>query len=661
MQTKHPLISMRLYMDHLKPAILTANLARITRWRGACDEVWFATDYGFPPLDVHHEHARLMAEAAAKFRAAGIRTSLQISYTLGHGEHDKILDFRGLTDPMVGYDGTVASYCSCPRSPKFHAYLDEFIRAYCAWKPDRLWIDDDLRMHHHMPVNYGCFCDRCLAEFSDVTGRKWTREELNNAINKDNDIATRAAWIQFCRDSLSGVARTVAHAAIAVAPECRLGLQHCDQAWGGYIGPDLNNVFSTLSDISGKPVGSRPGGGFYNDHQPRLMIYKALMTSLQCSRLSECVDQKIYECENLPGSVMGKSTHGTAVECTLAIAQGCNSLSFTHLMFPHESEWHDTMMMKLEAWRPFWERYVTANNNTDNTGIEIVFSRKNAQRQLNTGEAPFSWAITGFEAMTSPATVMGLPLCWNEHAPAVWLTAPAAHGVDEAELRLLLARGLLIDGEAVEILEQRGLAHILGLKFKPVSFGFSDLKLMDDALNNGFAGQTLISGSFTCGKPRSVEIIAGNARPLSRYAYSDGTLADVEAVAVEHEDGSRLVVFGWGVGNSAVTTSRRHQILAAANWVSHEQLPVWLETPCQVAVIPRCDSQGRVQTLLLLNVSLDPAPAMKLTQGNTESDQEWIWMQPTEPDQKITSSGKTIVLPPLASWGVGVLIRKAED
>lgn len=658
MRTRQPLISMRLWDNHLNPNTMSENLALMLRRRGACDEVWFATDYGFPPLSVHQEHAKIMAEAAAQVREAGIAASLQISNTIGHGAYLLFMDFQGFTDPMVGHDGVAAPCCSCPRASDFLAYLDAYTRAYCAWQPDRLWIDDDLRLHHHNPVDFGCFCGRCLAEFSAVTSHIWKREELVRAINDEQDLSARGAWMQFCRDSAAGVARTVARAAIAVAPECQLGSQHCDLSFSGYNGSDWHHVLCTLHEISGRPVGSRPGGGFYHDHQPREVLYKALMTGHQNSRLPDCAELVSYECENLPGSVIGKSARGTAVECTLAISQGCNSLSLTPLMFQHESEWHETMMMEIEAWRPFWERYVAANIDTRGTGVEVVFGKHDSMRKLLPDEAPFAWSSVVFDTMT-PTAVLGLPLCWNEHAPAAWLSAPAARGVDEAELRLLMKRGLLVDGEAIEILEQRELSHILGVRFAPISFPFSNLKLTDDPINGPFVNTTLVCGCFMFGKPRSIEVIDGNARCLSRYAHFYGDEADAEAVLIENSDGGRLAIFGWGVGNPTVTTARRHQILAAANWVSQDRLPAWLETPCQVVVIPRCNELGQLKTLLLLNVSLDHTPALTLKLADAEIAGTWTWMRPLEQDLAVPSSER-IKLPPLAPWNLGVLCMDSE-
>jgi hypothetical protein len=320
-------------------------------------------------------------------------------------------------------------------------------------------------------------------------------------------------------------------------------------------------------------------------------------------------------------------------------------------MFPYETDWHATMTATIEAWRPFWEAYVAANADTANTGVDVVFGRNHFMRRLNPGEAPFAWSYTWFGNLM-PAAVLGLPLCWNEQAPAAWLTGPAAQGVDEADLRKLMTRGLLLDGEALEVLEQRSLAPMLGLRFKPVAHPFDRFRFEEDPLNGIHSGRTMMGDCFAFGKSRSVEVTQGRSRCLSRYTHLDGTPADMETVAVEHDDGRRVVVFGSGAGISPVTTSRRHQILSAADWVCHGQLPVSLETPGQVVVVPRCNDQGQVATVLLLNVSLDPTPPLRLrVKGGNNA---WKWMRPLKRDIALPP-GDTVTLPSLPAWGLGVL------
>ena len=158
-------------------------LAEIARWPGCCDELWFATELGFPKMAVHLQSAERMARAAAKARAAGLLPGIQLAASIGHAD-SPILPSDGIAwQRVVGPDGQVASMCNCPRSEPFHDYLREAIRAYAAFGPSSFWIDDDLRMNHHAPIQYACFCDNCLGQFSQFVGRAWSREPLVAELN----------------------------------------------------------------------------------------------------------------------------------------------------------------------------------------------------------------------------------------------------------------------------------------------------------------------------------------------------------------------------------------------------------------------------------------------------------------------------------------------
>ncbi len=671
----YPFITQRVWEIHKSPAELDAYLTMLARQRGACDEVWFATDYGFPPLGVHQKSAALMASAADRFRAQGIVPSMQISNTLGHGDYLKYLDFKGIAwQRMVGSDGGEAPYCNCPRDPAFLAYLDQSTRAYCAWQPVSVWIDDDLRMHNHSPVSHGCFCARCLAEFNVEVHGDWTRESLVEALNAGNDLPTRSAWLEFGRSSLVGVARVVAEAVKAVAPDCRLGLQHCDPAWGGYNGPDWAPVFKILAQVSGKPVGSRPGGGVYVDHAPREMLGKAVFGGLQNSRLPDCVDDSRTEVENLPGTVTGKSARGTVLESTLALAFGCNGLTFTPLMFTHEElAWHERVMAEIAAWRPFWLRYLEVGPGSQPAGLTIALSRRFTHRELGKNEHPFAWASAQLGSVPQLLT-MGLPLCWerrgesrksNVESPTsglksndgVLLHPNAVDGMDQGEIEELLGKGVITDGETMRRLQWRGFGSSFPVDVVEAEVQDAYQKFTDDGLNGRYAGSSVNLGGLwqaykVCAvKPR------GSTRILSHYTQPDGAVSSPATVAVETAQGGRWVIFGQGCWNPVLTTAQRAQRLAAADWVGGG-LPAVLETPAQVVVIPRVDARGQLVSVLLMNVSLDATPALTLVLRQTGGCVNWSWIRPEDQPVEVVM-GQTITLPPLAPWGVGALVRKA--
>ena len=101
------------------PAYIDEFIRAVTAHPGCCDEVWLATDYGFPKLDTHRKAAEILAQQAEKLRAAGLRVSLQLSNSIGHGEYMSAQDCTGLVydgspvEHMVGHDGTVAGYAFC--------------------------------------------------------------------------------------------------------------------------------------------------------------------------------------------------------------------------------------------------------------------------------------------------------------------------------------------------------------------------------------------------------------------------------------------------------------------------------------------------------------------------------------------------------------------
>jgi len=61
-----------------------------------------------------------------------------------------------------------------------------------------------------------------------------------------------------------------------VSPQTRTGFQHCVSA-ALVNGPGWVPVFKALHDVSGLPVGSRPGAGCYTDSAPRGMIERRLI------------------------------------------------------------------------------------------------------------------------------------------------------------------------------------------------------------------------------------------------------------------------------------------------------------------------------------------------------------------------------------------------
>lgn len=265
------MINIRLGTHHTIKENSIKLIDAFKRHPGCCDEVWFSSEYGYPKLEVHKASAESIAELSKLYKEAGIKVSLQISNTIGHGEYMKSLDCTGLVydgsnvEKMVDLNGTVADYAFCWRGENFRKYTVKELEYYAKVQPDTFWVDDDLRAYNHAPVDYGCFCDNCIASYNEMYGHTFTREELANEIHY-GDTKIREEYIEFIRDGLYDFTALITKVLIEGSPDSKMGYQSC--RCNNYTGLDQNYYLEPMYKFSEKPPKYRPGGGFYNDKNP---------------------------------------------------------------------------------------------------------------------------------------------------------------------------------------------------------------------------------------------------------------------------------------------------------------------------------------------------------------------------------------------------------
>ena len=362
---------------------------------GCCDEVWFSSEYGYPSLETHKKSADKIAELAKLFKDEGIRVSLQISNTIGHGEYMKSCDCSGLVyegsnvERMVDANGTVADYSFCWRGENFRKYTVEELKYYAQIKPHTFWVDDDLRAYNHAPVEHGCFCDNCIKMFNSQFKHSYSREELYKEICY-GDTRVRLEYIQFLREGLSDFTALITKTMIDISPDSYIGFQSCRS--NNYTGIDQNHIFEPMKKFSGKSPKYRPGGGFYNDKTPLYMLEKAMMLETANAQLPNYIEDIVCEVENTPDVAFGKSIGGTIKEATLHLAYGCTSTSFATLMTPYEDiSWHSNMLKAFADIKPYWHELSKASKEAKTGGVCIYESKNSYQMKLSDDYSPFKW------------------------------------------------------------------------------------------------------------------------------------------------------------------------------------------------------------------------------------------------------------------------------
>ena len=373
------LMLVRLRVAHTVDDVQWAKTFKaLTENRGACDEVWFTTGVAFPSMDWHEAHAARLARYAEQLRGAGIVPSLQIQATLGHSDEMTLtrdarygVGAEGKTwSGFTGPGGVECRACSCPRQPELLAYVREMAMLYAVFKPAWVWIDDDLRIDNHAPAigfdDIGCWCQTCLAAFNAETGGEWTREALAAAIKKNSTLYD--AWERFSFAGIAEVARVIASAMHEVSPETRFGYQHCHWRNDAPLA-----IFKAMHEVTGLPVGSRPGGGSYYDHNPNPLIVKSIGEARQMKMLGapDWIGTWCPEVETYPRAFASRTAQGILLESIASLAYGMNAVSL-NIMDPcmETDDWYsENMLAPLAAERPVLEGYRDWNRDTVPAGL----------------------------------------------------------------------------------------------------------------------------------------------------------------------------------------------------------------------------------------------------------------------------------------------------
>jgi hypothetical protein len=604
----------------------------------------------------------MMARAAARIRALGIAPGLQIANTLGHGFSLLRDDSGAAWPPMIDADGRTAPPAPCPRSQALLTYIARMTRLYSVWQPSSIWIDDDLRMNSHGKLQYGCFCPVCLREFSAQQGKKYSRQTLVAALHHPTAGSVRLAWTRFNGQCLAGIAGVVAKTVHAVAPACRMGFQQIGHEQFMYSGPDWSPVLKSLARASGRPAGARLGHGYYTDHAPRQMVNKAFWISRQIDRLPSCVDQICPEIEGFTHNALGKSAHGIAVESSLDLAMGCNSLSYAILCSGHEPmAWYETLLARINAYQPFWKEYLQINANTTPGGLDVRLGMEHVGGIRSQGEKPFAWSAVNLDTVYNLAC-MGVPLCTSaQGAGAVILHADAVGGLSDRELRRIFSGGVLLDGLAAWRVQERGLGEWLGVQVEPITMPmpFRE-RISDDPLNGGYAGRHWDSQ----GNPSGAYLLksrVADVRVLGCYVDRTKAPRGPATVLAENRRRGRVAVFGHYGWENVPSGAKRNQYLAAADWASRGTLPVVPRSMAQVMVVPRVDSAGKLVSLFLLNASIETTAALSFRLRGVHQKAA-RWLVPEKATRRLTliqdGDDRLCRTPKLPGWSVACVAIK---
>ena len=597
-----------LYMDD---DAFAATWDFLRRHRRVVDEVAFFetfSHHGYLPLELYRETAAVLWRRMATLREGGVRSvGINVLTTVGHVNEGWDILPPLPYQAMVGLDGAVSKSCACPNTPELRAYVRAKYMLMAEAGPDFIWVDDDIRMHHH-GVTWACFCPTCLRLFAASTGRTFEREALAQALNDPQEQALRQAWLEQNLRSLETLLAEVADAIHTVNPAIRTGLMTCGPGWTTYSGYDYGRWFGALRATKG-----RPGGGFYEDDWPIGQYGKALETGRQCALMPAAVTDRPYELENFPYTSLGKATTTVVSECTLALATGCNGIAFNALGMANPPDRYadkEPLARRIRQARPFWDRLVPAIEGLPMAGFWPAWRPDLlARHPVREGEP---WITPSFCDIAKPEALgrIGLPLTVARGDGGTLLAGRIADCFSDDELRTILSGPVLMDAFALEVLVERGLADLAGVRIaRWLDNGMAE-RFTDDPLNGASPRAVRDIRPEFWGDPylRSalLEAVSPGVRVLSDLENLLGARVGPCVTAFANSLGGRVVVMGHAPWRFVNLTCKRSQLLAAADWATGQRLPVLIRDTVPLIPLARLSADRTRGAVVLLNAGLDP-------------------------------------------------------
>lgn len=569
--------------------------------RHLCDTISFFTesdgaDYRFVPIDEVTRRAQWLTEVVRRTRDAGFEPEINILNTLGHSD-DGDSSMPGVPwQGMVGLDGAVSRVCSCPSNPQFLNYVQKKYELYARCGAERIWIDDDVRFAWHAPVEWGCFCSSCLEDLSSRLGQKLTREQVCECFATDLDF--RSAWVAQTREAARKLMEVCVLGVCTGSAEAEIGLMTINPL-------ALTNAISNVADWmpllkpeKRKHAWLRPGGGYWNDDNPRDILPKIAAVGQTVAKIPSYT-KAMYEVENYPFMTGAKSSHATGMECLLVTCfTTINGIMFDVLdQVGNDLVHHKPWFERLGDWRELWQKAADAVAGTIPAGWCPAYSPRHFER------------LDDFPSIEEPLALQraGIPVTpYTEHAAGHILCGSTAAGMNATELEALLAKPLILDGAAAARYIDLGLGDRIGIESAVPRTGGVIETFVDHPLNEGLVGfkrgLTLMYFDETSWvlEPKDTTITLSHTQEV----VTDKVLG---AAMTLFEGGlAPVVVLGHLPWKHLLSPARVTQLRRVIQYISAQSMPD-LEGDLNVVMCPRKHPSKDQWTISLWNASMDPA------------------------------------------------------
>ncbi len=586
----------------------SANLGdlekNLSKYKDSFDEIFFFSQFthSVKNLDYHRSEAEKIRPYLQRIKGMGIKAGVNVLATIGFFPEalDSSLE---KVKHYVNQDGSGNPGRLCPSDKANIEYIKEQYRIYARLSPDIIYVDDDIS-------SLACACDSCIERFAklnpdifkDVSVSRKVLNDLLNSSDSEVRTYTRKAWIRYNSLRIGELYKNIETAVHEINPSIRLGaMTHMS----GSDGLDSDGWAEQLSSETVREIHWRPGGGVYTDYSLPDVYDKANRISAQIRYLPEnatCVES---EMENFPYQSLRKSPSFTAFEGFIYQASGCTGTAFNVLCKEEEAGLeHERFFKMAEDAREYGTLLTETFGREPLCGAGFWWDKDSAS--FPTEEI---WNMGKSVPSAVNIHQVGIPYaCEHGNMSVFFFDGNTALQIPEDELKKCLSKGVLLNGEAVDVLNRRGFGEYIG--FKTTGCFTSDTleQEIEHPLNMPGAHRRNPRQAFDWSTKEAYTIEKTNekAEYLSEHRDLYENIRGMGAGIFENSLGGRVCVEGITPFDWYYSLPRSVHLKNVIRWLSKGSIPAYVDSFHRAAVWVRGNAA------FIANMSMENAENLRL-------------------------------------------------
>ena len=545
-------------------------------------------------LDEHRKTAEMIKPTLEKIKSMGIRAGINILCTAGFFPEKLDPGMKGYKK-MQYYNGGINEGSLCPNDEKSREHMREQYKIYASLNPDIIYIDDDIS-------GLKCFCDDCVKRMDSIYNIFDDCEPDNKNLKlkmEDENPLTRKLFREkfmeftaFVRSELFQMLEKTVH---EINPDIEMGFMT-------YItGSDGIDTDTWALSLKGNAdsIRWRPGGGAYTEFNNSEIIEKAHHIGIQINGLPDFVRVVESEMENFPYQSLKKTPSYTAFESLIYLGAGCTGTAFNVLSQEEGIGEEHTKFFKMatDVYKT-GEKIVNLLKREKPCGIGFWWDKKTAA-----DIASAEWNTNKKIPLPYEISQVGIPVSYaNETTCVFLLNKTIAMQMSDEELKELLGKGVLMDGEALEICNERGFDELTG--FKVIGRYKADTieKTLEHNLNmHGTHKRNPRQAFGFCKDTFAIEKTDDKAEYLSENCDLDGTKRGMASGVFENKLGGRIAVEGINPFDWYYSLPRSIHLKKISRWLSKDTMPAYISS------FHRMVLWARGKGLFVANIAMEDA------------------------------------------------------